>query len=146
MSEDERGLLPVDLSLPQTVEEVFPFRIALGAALNHLMALKAAADGVIAEHMGDRTEAVVDGVTYEYDGAKSWEYDEVALLQLLTEMQASGDLTQEDYDDAVQLIPQPDRVKFNPTKLRQLVNKRKLTAIDDCRFHKVGPKRLRRVE
>ncbi len=61
---DERGLLPVDLSLPQTTGAVFPFRIALGHALNRLMTLKAAADEVIAEHMGDRTEAVVDGVTY----------------------------------------------------------------------------------
>lgn len=140
---EERGLIQRDLSLPQTVEDVFPFRLAVGDALQRLMALKAAADGVIAEYMGDRTEAVVNGVTYEFDGPKSWEYDEVALLQLLTRMQEDGSLTQEDFDEAVEFVPQPDRVKFNPTKLRHLVQKRHLTAIDECRVHKVGTRRLK---
>ncbi len=145
MADEERALIPVDLALPQTVEDVFPFRLALGRALSQLMALKALADEQIAAYMGERTQAVVNGETYEYDGPKGWEYDDVGLLNLLTEMNHAGDLTDADYHEAVQLIPQPDKVKFNPTKLRHLVDKRKLVAIDDCRRHVVGAKRLKRI-
>jgi hypothetical protein len=142
---DERDLLPVDLSLPQTVEALLPWRLALGEAMNRAMALKAAADERIAEFFGDRTEAVVDGRTYQFDGAKSWEYDEIGLLTLLTKMQADGAITQEDFEAVVELIPQPDRVKFNAAKLRQLVQRRGLTEIDEYRLHKVGPKRLKAI-
>lgn len=139
-------LLPVDGRLPQTIEDLLPWRLALGQALQQAMSMKVAADETIAAFFGERTEAVVNGVTYQFDGSKSWEYEEVGLLAYLTELQATGELTQADFDAAVTLIPQPDRVKFNPTKLRQLVDKRGLHGINHYRVHKTATKRLRVIE
>lgn len=145
---DEYGVMPVltDLSLPQSPEACFDFRLRLGEALQHLMGLKAACDETIAEYMGDRTEAVVMGETYSYMPSSSkWEYEPLSLIATLTKLQGDGQITQADYDEAVELVPVPDRLVVRTTKIKALVNKRGLEELEACRTHIVGPKRLKRV-
>lgn len=138
------ALIPVDLTLPQTVEEVYGFRIQIGAAISKLMDLKSRADGVIAEDMGDRRERVVDGVLYEYSGTAEWVITDVGrLLALLTKLEGDGELTHEEYHEIVTITPQPDLVRVDNRKLNALVAKRGLTQIDAFRERLEGAKKLK---